>query len=58
MIFTFEVIVQTYLPCVTHPAYSGIIQTQYNGEKRIPIFEIFAAVKNIFDIRDIAKKLL
>ena len=45
MIFTFEVMAHTYLPCVTHPAYSGVIQTQYNGEKRVPIFEIFTAVK-------------
>lgn len=53
--FTFEVIAQTYLPRVIHPAYSGIIQTQNNGEKRIPIFEILTAVKNIWFFRFIAK---
>jgi hypothetical protein len=28
-----------------HPTYSRIIQTQYYGEERIPILEIFATVK-------------
>lgn len=29
-----------------HPAYGGIIQTQNNSEKRIPIFKFLATTKN------------
>lgn len=45
LVFDLENIGRTHLPSVIHPTYSGIIQTQYNSEKRIPILEIFATVK-------------